>query len=173
MADLGPLSDTYGPLKGWQWVAIVGGGVGIIWYLRRNAAANAAATTSVDPTKTGNPGTGGLSTIIEQMGPPSVVVNVPGNPKPSPTPNPTKPPVLKPVNPASFPLTVLKNSALGKTMIKIGSYDKNGKYTGKQVKGGAPVYGLSTATGQFKQGPLAQAKGHDLYVPAQFASYIY
>lgn len=177
MADLGPLSNTYGPLKGWQWAAILGGGAGVFLFIRARNASNAATTsTALTPGTVGNPSAGGLNTIIEQMGPPSITVNVPGAPTALPvskkkypvaTPKPALPKVT-----GTFPQVVKKATAFGKSMIKIGSVDKNGVYHGKNVSGGVPVYAYSTARGEYAQGAGVKSPNHDVFIPSQFSAYI-
>lgn len=83
-----------------------------------------------------------------------------------------KPPTLPTVNPAKYPAKVKKNSALGKTMIQIGCWSKDHKYTGHNVTGHVPVYGYSAATQTYAQGPLATSAGHCVFIPGEFKAYI-
>jgi hypothetical protein len=83
------LTQKYGPLVGWQWIAIIGGGGGLFLYYRQKKAAAAAQsatdTSTCDPTQdptcgTGPiPGIGGLQPIIVQQGPPSTTPANPAN----------------------------------------------------------------------------------------------
>jgi hypothetical protein len=69
------LSDQYGPLKGWQWLALAGG-AGALYYLYQ-ARKNAAATSATDTAAQGGavvgglPGATQLEPIVIQSGTPS------------------------------------------------------------------------------------------------------
>lgn len=74
--------------------------------------------------------------------------------------------------PGAAPIAIAQDSPEGRTMIKIGGNNLAGVYHGRQVKGGAPVYGYSSAGRIFKQGLLAKQPGHDLFVRAIDRSHI-
>jgi len=185
------LQEKAGPLPVWAWAGL--GTVGLAGYLiaRKKKAMDTAAQTSTD-----NTGTviGGPSTLIPTASPmpysqgdtivDTTINNLPpgGSTQLGPCPQgmkrlsngkcpPITPPHLPAVNPAASPAKIAKNSAEGKTMIKVGCFDAGGHYTGHQVSGHAPVYGLVGAF--FMQGASVRAHGaHCIYVPAKFKDYI-
>lgn len=177
MVGLGSeLQTKAGPLPVWAWAGLGTAGLaGFLVYRKKKSMNNATAA----PTDTQSSVAGGPSNLSVQAEPMPIqmgdtfvdttINNIPpgGAQK---VPPPTK--KLPPVNAKDSPATISKNSALGKSMIKVGCNDVGGKYTGKQVSGGAPVYGLSTVHGMFAQGALAKSPGHCIYVPAQFKDYI-
>jgi hypothetical protein len=176
------LQEKAGPLPVWAWAGL--GTVGLAGYLiaRKKKAMDTVAQTGTDNTSTV---IGGPSTLIPTASPmpysqgdtivDTTINNLPPGGATKVTP-PTKPlpsskPTLPAVNPAASPAKIAKNSAEGKTMIKVGCFDAGGHYTGHQVSGHAPVYALVGAF--FDQGAPVKAKGaHCIYVPAKFKAYI-
>jgi hypothetical protein len=169
-----------GPLPVWAWAGL--GSVGLAGFLIvKKKKSMDQATTGSDTSGTIP---GGPSNLIPQAQPmpytmggdtfvdTTVINNIP----PGGSTKVTKPPVPKPtplpaVDPSKSPIKIPQSSAAGKTMIKLGCFDKKGHYAGKQVSGGAPVYGLINKI--FMQGSSVHAHGpHCIYVPAQFKAYI-
>lgn len=93
-------TQKYGPLQGWQWIAVIGGAGGLYLYYRQKKAAAAAATAGTgqtcDPTQDPTCGTGPLpgnsqlQPIIIQNGPPSTPVSTAPNQPTPPTSAPNK-----------------------------------------------------------------------------------
>lgn len=170
-----------GPLPVWAWAGLGTVGVAAILIYRKKQSMNAAQQTD---TSGSSSVVGGPSNLVAQaqpmpytmQGDTFVDTTVVNNLPPGGTTKVTNPPVVKPptlpaVNPAASPAKIAKTSAAGKTMIKVGCFDAKGHYTGKQVNGHAPVYGLIGAW--FMQGSSVHAHGaHCIYVPAQFKAYI-
>jgi hypothetical protein len=188
------LKTKAGPLPVWAWAGL--GTVGLAAFLiyRKKQSMNQAAAGTPDTSSTV---IGGPSSLVPQAEPmpgtggDTNIITVNNNDLPSPAQGPcpqglqrlpngncppavAKPPTpsLPTVNPGKYPKKVKENSTFGKTFIKIGCWDIKGHYTGKQVAGHVPVYGLSTAAKEFDQGPLATAKGHCVYIPGEFKAYI-
>lgn len=182
-----------GPLPVWAWAGIGTAGVASYLIYKKKQSMNTANTTSdtqsnvvgapsnLIPNAQPMPYTQGGDTFVD-----TTINNLPspGNAN-APCPQGLKrnadgscPPILPhapsplpTVNPAGSPTSIPQNSAIGKTMIKIGCYDKNGHYTGHQVAGHVPVYAL--VAGFFKQGAPVHAKGaHCLFIPEKFKAYI-
>lgn len=174
-----PLTQQYGALKGWQWVAVIGTlGAGLLYLKSRGAAAPADANATAggyDPT--GVPGQSILAPIIIQNGKPSEPLPTPKPPAPKPKPpGPTPKPQPKPTphyNAKDYSQTVAANSPTGKGMVSVGTIT-NGKYVGKNTASGAPVYALiNTAYGprtSFVQSWQASKlpNGTKIYTLAQF-----
>ena len=159
------LTDTHAGLKGWQWIAVIGAGGGLLIYLRSRNAAASSSGTSTDPVPASSPNGNPITTIIEQQGAPSTSTG-------TTTTGTTKVSTALPkVNAGSYAqrLPGVPNASL----IKIGHIDANGKYSGKNVSGGVPVYSYSSGGKTFSQGFTgSQDKNHDIYIPAQFKAYI-
>lgn len=195
MVGLGSeLTHKAGPLPVWAWAGLGTLGLGGYLLYRKKQQMNAAANTTSDTQSNVVGAPSNLTTQAEpmplQLGDTFVNNNI-SLPNPDqdgglcpqglkrnadgtcPPPFPRPPSHSLPtINPAKFPQKVKKNSPLGKTMIKIGCRDVNGHYSGHNVAGHVPVYGLSTATGMFEQGNLALSKGHCDYIPGEFKAYI-
>lgn len=131
--DASAFTKSYGPLKGWQWVTIIGGGGGIVWYLLK---ARKAAAPATDPSLTGDAagpplGTGSLTTIIVQQGQGST-------PKPGTPPGPPKPGGLPRLNSHNFPEFLDAWGSNAANVVRLGTIGKPTAH----VTGGAPVYAL-------------------------------
>ncbi len=90
--------------------------------------------------------------------------------KPSPA-KPTKPKLPR-VDSNDFPLVVAPDSAAAQAMEKIGTVGADGRYSGKNVTGGVPVYAQSPKTKGFAQGVAVHEPGHDIFVPRRFVAYV-
>ena len=137
-----PFVQSFGPLKGWQWVAAGGAGLGIVLFLRQRAAAKAAASSSTDATGgafagTGPyPGYGQILPVVIQQGPASQPL--PPNPTPSPTKPQSKlapPPNVK-MNPGERIISQIADTVFGPSA---GYYLTN--QGGVYAVGGAPFAG--------------------------------
>lgn len=170
------LTNTYAGLKGWQWIAVIGAGGGLVLYLRsRSAAASSSASGDASgdassPVPAGSENGNPITTIIEQQGAASTAApTAPTAPASSGTTTPTA--TLPKVNAGSWAQKL--PGVPGPAWIKIGHVDASGKYSGSNVSGGVPVFAYSSGTHQFYQGwSGATAKNHDIYIPAQYAAYV-
>jgi|SRR5215472_2933872 len=181
------LKTKAGPLPVWAWAGIgVVGIAGFLIYKKKqsmtgqtpdNSSSVIGGPSTLIPTASPMPYSAGdtfVNTTINNLPPGGATKMLPCPQGLKPV-NGKCPPIHVPlpaVDASKSPAKVPQNSAMGKTMIKLGCYDVKGHYTGKQVTGGAPVYGLSTAQHVFAQGALAKAAGHCIYVPAKFKEYI-
>lgn len=174
------LKTKAGPLPVWAWAGL--GSIGLASYLiyRKKQSMNAATTDTGGSSSV----VGGPSNLTTQAQPMPYqagdtfvnttvdINNLPPGGSTKSKPPPVKPPPSLPmVDPSKSPVKIAKTSAAGKGMIKVGCFDAKGNYSGKQVSGHAPVYGLIGAW--FMQGASVHAHGaHCIYVPAQFKAYI-
>lgn len=185
--DSGVFGQKYGPLKGWQWVAIVGGGGGIVWYIlkARQAAQGASSGTGALSADAAGPplGYGSLQTLIIQQGAGSTA---------SKKPNVAKKPASKArtfqsssykfpkaghIDPATgrpvgsyYPATITPAKRGQKA--KLSTLGLSGSGTVKAPKTGAPIYArlgnvwkLITSNQQYKALP----KGTRIGTLPQFA----
>lgn len=148
-----PLTNTYGSLKGWQWVGLIAAAGAAVVLIRRRAAGSSSSATTGTAVPDASGATGGfnpLQTIVLQNGPASTATG------PSTS-------TLQPIG-VKLPTTVPTTSAFGGGFVKVP--------TGAKVAGGIPTYLLSAKTHTFYAAP-ATTKGHGtLYVPAAYAPYI-
>ena len=169
-----------GPLPVWAWAGLGTAGVAGLLIVKKKKSMDQAMSAGSDTSGTVP---GGPSNLIPQAQPMpytmggdtfvnTTINNLPPGGSTKVTKPPPKPTSLPAIDPTKSPSKILQFSPLGKTMIKIGCLDKAGHYSGKQVSGGVPVYGLSTAGKIFMQGALAKSPGHCLYIPAKFKAYI-
>jgi hypothetical protein len=176
------LQRKAGPLPVWAWAGL--GTVTLAGVLigKKKQSMDQAVAGSTDNTSTV---IGGPSTLIPTAAPMpftggdtfvnTTINNIPpggttktGKPGPTGSTGKTG---LPAVNPSASPAKISKTSATGKTMIKLGCFDKAGHYAGHQVSGGVPVYGLIGLW--FMQGASVRAhKAHCIYIPAKFKAYI-
>jgi len=185
------LKTKAGPLPVWAWAGLGTVTLAGVLIAKKKQSMDAAASATPDTTSSV---IGGPSTLIPTASPmpfsagdtfvDTTINNLPpGGSTSTPCPQGVKPingkcpPVINPkpslpaVDPSKSPAKIAQNSAEGKGMIKIGCYNAAGHYAGKQVSGGAPVYGL--VAGWFMQGASVHAHGaHCIYVPAKFKAYI-
>lgn len=93
-------TQKYGPLQGWQWIAVIGGAGGLYLYYRQKKAAAAAATSNTgqtcDPTQDPTCGTGPLPGNSQLQ--PIIIQNGPAS-----TPAPTNPAPPAPAPPGGAP----------------------------------------------------------------------
>jgi len=184
------LKTKAGPLPVWAWAGLGTAGLAGFLIVRKKNAMAAASNSTPDNSSSV---IGGPSTLIPTASPMpysqgdtfvnTTINNLPpgGSTKVLPCPQglkpvngkcpPIHPPSLPMVDPSKSPAKIAKNSAVGKTMIKVGCFNAQGHYTGHQVSGHAPVYGL--IGNWFMQGASVTAHGaHCIYVPAKFKAYI-
>lgn len=143
----GGLTRQLGPLKVWQWIAVLGAGLGAFYIVRQRQAAAASSSQNAggasDTSGLGPlPGLGSLEPVIIQQGPPSVgPINVNAPPPPTPAPPRSNSGTLAPPPnitrlPGEVIAASLRTPQYGATA---GYYLTN--FGGIEAVGGAPFWG--------------------------------
>jgi hypothetical protein len=173
------LKTKAGPLPVWAWAGLGTATLAGILLVKKKQSMDQAMSATPDSSSSV---VGGPSNLIPQAMPMpytqggdtfvnTTVNNLPPGGSTKVTNPPPKKKPLPAVDPSKSPARIGKNTAIGKTMIKLGCYDSKGHYAGHQAGGGVPVYGLVGLW--FMQGASVHSKGaHCIYIPEKFKAYI-